>query len=240
VGQGFDREGKKVLALPNRWAVWFEVTGDARFLSHHDVMRLMERSSARAQLPLKYTQGFNPHPKISLPAPRPVGVASQAEMVVLEFSADPPEAWGEALGRQLPPGFAVKRVEELPGTRPPRVACTSYEMPLSPEQAEAVARRLEKLSAMDQWALSSPSRRLEDTQPRAAVPHERPRDLKPRLSDCQVDGSRLRFTLLTRQDGSARPAEVLALMELCGPSTDAAATSAAVSRLVRTRLECES
>ena len=68
-----------------RVAVEFSIEGDLRFLSHHNTMKMLERCMVRAKLPIRYSQGFNPQPRFSLPLPRPVGVASDAELAWLEL-----------------------------------------------------------------------------------------------------------------------------------------------------------
>jgi radical SAM-linked protein len=69
-----------------------------KFLSHLDLMRLWERALRRAGMPPAYSEGFSPHPKISLAAPLPVGVTSQAEIMDV------------FLGRRITPGLFVQRV----------------------------------------------------------------------------------------------------------------------------------
>lgn len=54
---------------------------ELKFLSHLDLMRLWERALRRARLPLAYSEGFSPHPQISLAAPLAVGVTSEAELM---------------------------------------------------------------------------------------------------------------------------------------------------------------
>lgn len=84
--------------------------GAASFLGHLDIMRIFERSCRRAGLRLAYTQGFNPHPKISFAAPLPVGMNGAQEYVDLELeSAPPPEEVAAVLARQLPPGLVILR-----------------------------------------------------------------------------------------------------------------------------------
>lgn len=57
-----------------------------KFLSHLEMVRFMERTFRRMELPLKFSQGFNPHPKISFAAPLSVGVSSEAEIVEVELT----------------------------------------------------------------------------------------------------------------------------------------------------------
>ena len=70
------------------WSIRFAVEGDVRFLSHLDVLRAIERIAARAGLPLRYSRGFNPRPKFSVPHPRPVGVAARRDLLVLSLDRD--------------------------------------------------------------------------------------------------------------------------------------------------------
>ncbi|MBN2899444.1 MAG: DUF2344 domain-containing protein [Clostridia bacterium] len=68
----------------------YRKVGYMKFLSHLDMVRLMERSFRRAQMPLEFSQGFNPRPKINFAAPLSVGVTSDAEVmeVVLTKKVD--------------------------------------------------------------------------------------------------------------------------------------------------------
>lgn len=61
----------------------FTKTGRARYISHLDLMRTFQRAFFRAGIPLKHTEGFNPHPFISIALPLSVGYSSQCE--ILEF-----------------------------------------------------------------------------------------------------------------------------------------------------------
>lgn len=79
----------------------------------------MRRALARAELPVRFTEGFNPHPKLSLPLPRPVGMASDAEVLVVEMSGpvEPLEALSR-LGAQMPPGVCLLQARTArPGER---------------------------------------------------------------------------------------------------------------------------
>ena len=59
----------------------FQKVGTAKYLSQLDVMRTFTRAFMRAGFPLKFSQGFNPHPRISVAYPLPVGVEGYAEIV---------------------------------------------------------------------------------------------------------------------------------------------------------------
>ena len=66
----------------------FEKTGRAVYISHLDLMRVMQRSFTRAGLKLKYSEGFNPHAVLSVCLPLSVGVASVCELMDLRLAED--------------------------------------------------------------------------------------------------------------------------------------------------------
>lgn len=91
-----------------------------RFLSHLDMMRLWERALRRAGLPLRYSQGYHPHPRLSLALPLAVGMTAEAEHLEVEFlSPIPVEVIQERLSPQLPAGLSLRYVLEAPADAPP-------------------------------------------------------------------------------------------------------------------------
>ena len=86
----------------------FTKTGDAVWMSHLDLMRLMQRAFKRAGLPLKHTQGFNPRPSVSIALPLSVGVESLCEL--LDFDLE---------GERVPCGEITTRLNGalVPGLR---------------------------------------------------------------------------------------------------------------------------
>lgn len=91
------------------YRVHYARTGDSRFYSHLEVLQLIFRVLTRAGLPVLYSQGFNPSPKVSFSSALPVGVESDAEFFDVEladFVHDIPDAV-ERLNRELPAGMRV-------------------------------------------------------------------------------------------------------------------------------------
>jgi radical SAM-linked protein len=87
--------------------------GRLRFTSHRDIARAFERALRRAQVPMAYSAGFSPHPKISWVGAAPTGVASEAEYVELQLAERvDPEALRAALDESLPVGIDVAEVVE--------------------------------------------------------------------------------------------------------------------------------
>ncbi|MDD2432741.1 MAG: TIGR03936 family radical SAM-associated protein [Clostridia bacterium] len=81
---------------------------EVRFLSHLDLMRAMERALRRARLPLAFSEGYNPHPRLSYASALAVGVTSGGEYLDLELEKDLPAQEVEVrLNLVLPPGLKV-------------------------------------------------------------------------------------------------------------------------------------
>ena len=92
-----------------RFVLKYEKKEDARWLSHLDVLRAFERALRRSELPVAYTEGFNPRPKLWFAAPIGVGVTGQAELAA--FDLDVPidsEEVAERIAAALPEGFAAR------------------------------------------------------------------------------------------------------------------------------------
>ena len=90
--------------------------GKMRFASHRDVARAFERGVRKAGLPIAYSAGFTPHPKISYAGGAPTGVASEAEYLSLALTARQAETQvRQRLNAALPDGIDVIDVTELEG-----------------------------------------------------------------------------------------------------------------------------
>jgi radical SAM-linked protein len=86
----------------------FSKTGRMKFISHLDLMRLFTRAMRRARIPVKVSEGFNPHPKLSIARAIKLGVESgnEAATVVLREPLNARE-FIEKLNGQLPEGIRV-------------------------------------------------------------------------------------------------------------------------------------
>jgi radical SAM-linked protein len=82
-----------------------------KFLSHLDLMRLWERAFRRAGMELAYSEGFSPHPRISLAAPLAVGITSVAELMDVFLSRRITDAlFVQSVGPQLPDGIGIMQI----------------------------------------------------------------------------------------------------------------------------------
>jgi radical SAM-linked protein len=217
--------------------------GRLRFSSHRDFQRALERALRRCQVPMAYSAGFHPRPKISYAGAAPTGTASEAEYVDLGVTHRlDPDAVREALDAALPPGLDIVDVVEA--------GCQSLAdllqaslwqftfSTLGPDQAVAVMRRFSALTEAPVQRVTKAGRRSVDT--RAAVLHwtvaaegVTPRD-RPGGSD--LDGPCAILHLVVRHTTpSVRPDDILtALRSSAGL---APAESVLVTRLAQGPLD---
>jgi radical SAM-linked protein len=135
-------EGPPPPPTVQRLRVHFAKRGRLRFTSHRDFQRAFERALNRAGVPIAYSAGFSPHPKISYAGAAPTGVASEAEYLEIGLAAvREPEAVRAALDAALPEGFDVEEVVAAgPGSLPERLEASVWEIRLDGvPQAEAAA-----------------------------------------------------------------------------------------------------
>jgi radical SAM-linked protein len=99
-----------------RLRVQYAKRGRLRFTSHRDFSRAFERAVFRARVPMAYSSGFNPHPRISYAGASPTGAASEAEYLELALAeVVEPDAVHTALSEALPDGLDVVEVVESHG-----------------------------------------------------------------------------------------------------------------------------
>jgi len=103
-----------------RFRVWFRKGERVRFISHLDVLRFWERAIRRAGLPLAYSQGFTPHPRLAFAAPLPLGFLGEAEVldVTLDECVDVRE-FRAKLAAEASGDLAMTGVAEVPPSAPP-------------------------------------------------------------------------------------------------------------------------
>ncbi len=128
-----------------RMRVTFAKTGSLRYTGHLDLQQVWERTARRAGLPLAYTQGFHPGPKIQIAAALPLGFSGRAEVVDLwmqdDVGAGLVPAQGDHKGRPYkdrlqsaaPPGLTIVSVEAVEAHSPAlqtQVTAAEYEVTL--------------------------------------------------------------------------------------------------------------
>ena len=97
-----------------RLRISFSRAEEVKYISHLDLMRLWERALRRAAIPMAYSQGFSPHPKISLAAPLAIGVTSEGEVMdILLQRRVSPYFFIKVVSEQLPSGIDIMGVEQV-------------------------------------------------------------------------------------------------------------------------------
>lgn len=118
--------------------VWFAKEGQAKYISHLDIVRCMSRAVRRAGLPLWYTEGFNPHPYMMFALPLSLGFSSQCESMDVRIEGEMANAQIEKRMRAvMPEGLRILAVRE-PVMQPAEIAFADYRIMLAldtPEQA---------------------------------------------------------------------------------------------------------
>ncbi len=103
----------------HRLRVRFSRGQEIKFISHLDIMRLWQRALHRAEIPLAYSEGFTPHPRISLAAPLPMEITSETELMDIFFTKwVSPHFLAGAVSQQLPHGIELLQVYPIALTMP--------------------------------------------------------------------------------------------------------------------------
>jgi len=102
-----------------RLRVRFRRGEEVKYISHLDITRLWQRAFHRAEIALAYSEGFNPRPRISLAAPLPVGVTSEAELMDIYCTRLVSPHWFTgAVSQQLPPDVEILQVYQIDLSQP--------------------------------------------------------------------------------------------------------------------------
>jgi radical SAM-linked protein len=196
-----------------RLRLTFAKKSDIKYISHLDLALLWERALRRAWLPLGYSQGFNPRPKIQIASGLPLGTSGAAEMLdmLLTEPVNPAEAL-ERIRLTLPLGVALHSVEAVPLTAPALqqlLRRADYRVLVETDlPAETLRRRIANLLAADQIM-----------QTRRRKKHEETYDLRPWLHELRLEGleegvAHLHMQLAAGQSGNLRPQEILKALGL--------------------------
>jgi radical SAM-linked protein len=135
------------VAEPLQFCCRFEKKGPIRFISHLDLTRAFHRAFSRANLPLKFSEGFSPHPKFAFALPLSVGTESCAELAHFTLKTGfeiSPEELKETLQAQMPAGINILEITDQKG-KFSQIAFASYTVTLphlKAEDAESIPETL--------------------------------------------------------------------------------------------------
>ena len=201
----------------------FSKGGDLRLVSHHDLLRCLERLLRRAEIPVAQSQGFNPRPKVVFTLALALGIEGRREVLELDL-AEPMEP-AEVLRRlraAAPPGLDFLEAEAVPPGRPAHAQAVEYRFDVPADRREAADAALARFLASTDWPYT---RHRPDRDRDVAI------DLRPFVLGAELDpAGALRFRMKISPSGSARPEELidaLGLRDLLGQG----------SVLIRTEME---
>jgi radical SAM-linked protein len=191
----------------------FAKKAQVKFISHLDLALAWERALRRARMPLAYSQGFNPRPKIQLASGLPVGTISRAEVmdIIVTRPVDPAEAF-EQINQALPAGLQLLSIEEVPLKAPTLqnlLRQAEYQVTVETGlPAEELVERIKKLLAAGEIRLTRQRKQQKEEI-----------DLRGWVYDLQLvrveDGQAVfRMLLAAGQHGNLRPQLVLEALGL--------------------------
>jgi radical SAM-linked protein len=199
-----------------RLRIKFSRGEEIKYISHLDLMRCWERALKRADVPLMYSEGFSPHPRISLAAPLALGVTSEAELMDITVSRWVSPHWfTSGVSRQLPTGIAILGIFPVSLNLPSlqsAVRLAEYIVEITPQgDRDTMEKAVEHLLSMAEL----PWHHQRDTG-------ERKYDLRALIDDLWVadwtdfSGS-LGMSLRCDSGGSGRPEQVTLALGLKDP-----------------------
>jgi radical SAM-linked protein len=205
-----------------RLRITFSKTGSLRYTGHLDLQTVWERTARRAGLPLAYTQGFHPGPRIQIASALPLGFIGHAEIVDIWLNEPGPvgtdtgpfvvqaaRPYARLLQPAAPPGLTILSAEQVDEHGPA--------LQTQVASAEYVATLLDPDSGSDL------EQRLKDLLATGSIPRERrgkPYDLRPLIESLSFSpppmgegpGVRVFMRLSAREAATGRPDEVLAVL----------------------------
>lgn len=192
-----------------RLRVRYAKRGRLRFTSHRDFSRAFERAVFRARIPMAYSSGFNPHPRISYAGAAPTGSASEAEYLELALAeVVTPASVHELLDAALPPGLDVIEVVESPGgSLAERLEASHWRIDLSCDGDAATAAVASFLAADEVLVERMTKKGLREFDARSAVVAL---TVEPNTSGAVLD------VVLRHGSPAVRPDDVLKALSLVG------------------------
>jgi radical SAM-linked protein len=192
-----------------RIRITFSKQGALRYTGHLDLHKLWERAVRRAELPLAYSQGFHPQPKMNLAAALPLGFSSRCEVLDMRLERDIAlEGLRERLNGTLPSGIQVLSVEQAEERAPAlqtQVVSAEYEVRMIESSFGAEVKRRIELVMESESILRS--RRGKEY------------DLRRLIEALDVWEDKIVMKLAAREGATGRPEEVLDVLGIAFEET---------------------
>ncbi len=197
----------------HKYWVKYEKVEEARFISHLDLLRALDRSIRRAGIPIAYSQGFNPHPKLSFATPLSVGIISHGDYLEMELNSPMGcEEIKESINPKLPLGIRFLEVKEITKKVPNLgaiVAATLFKVNLVNLNELDVSQRVQELLSKDQLIIE-----------RTTKKGKRQVDIIPLIYQLKVENDFLHMLLETSSSANVKPKELLNYLQINNPNID--------------------
>lgn len=186
-----------------RLRITFAKVGPLRYTGHLDLHRLWERAARRAELPLAYSQGFHPQPKLAIAAALPLGFSSRCEVLDMRLEHEIPlQGLREKLQETLPSGIQVLNVESVDEKLPALqtlVTSAEYQVTLTePMDGVELKRKIDSLMATGSIVRERRGKTY---------------DLRPLIETLHLESDgRILMRLAAREGATGRPEEVLDIL----------------------------
>jgi radical SAM-linked protein len=183
-----------------RIRITFVKQGALRYTGHLDLHKLWERAARRAELPLAYSQGFHPQPKMNMAAALPLGFSSRCEVMDMKLEQEIPlENLPTRLNTTLPSGLQVVDIEQVDERAPAlqtQVLSAEYEVTLT--------------EALDPSELKQKVDSVIEAESILRERRGKTYDLRPLIEELglPIDG-KIFMKLAAREGATGRPEEVL-------------------------------
>ena len=205
-----------------RLRVTFSKQGALRYTGHLDLHKLLERSIRRAKLPMAYSQGYHPQPKLNLAAALPLGFSSRAEVMDIWLNEDVDDVVS-ALQASVPPGLTIlqaERVDERAPSLQTQVIAAEYQVEITEAGYARRPARASTAGTGERVEGSDLNEKIASVIASESIPRERRNkqyDLRPLIEDLFLApdpspsgrGEILSMRLTAREGATGRPEEVL-------------------------------
>ena len=178
----------------------YEKGEEAKYISHLDFLRAMTRTLKRAEIPVSYSQGFNPHQKLSFALPLPLGTTSICELMELETDMEiAPEELVERLNKNVP--FGIKFLESGISPDKNKFKAIAYSKYVVKPYCDIKEDELLSFLAKDEIIT------LKKTKS-----GEKETDIKKDINSIKIEGDNLIMILAAGNDANLKPEVVIRAM----------------------------
>jgi radical SAM-linked protein len=196
-----------------RLRIIFAKQGALRYTGHLDLHRLWERAARRAELPLAYSQGFHPQPKLAIAAALPLGFSSRCEVLDMRLEHEIPlDGLRDKLQQTLPTGIQVTSIESVDDKLPAlqtQVASAEYLVTLTEAvDSSELKRRIDSVLASESLIRERRGKTY-DLRPLVEELKYSESDGSSSVQESDPELQKIFMRLAAREGATGRPEEVL-------------------------------